>query len=333
MERLRLWVFGHVRLGRQGIALAEEAGDPALYLVVAGSAYAMFVTGALREGVTVFDRAIELADGDPTLGAGISVRCPLAFCVIFKGGLVATMGKLDEARALIEQGMDMARGQADFEVVGWGHMWGTWLAFATGDPEAAHAHAQQSLEIAERIGDAFSRAYAWYWLGLAETMRGRYAQGRDAVERSRTMAGESRTAVEGESTRLGVLADAYRGLGDPERAQQLAREGIDRARAAGAVFGEIVAIRQLARAILASPGEPRYEEVAQALERGLELVRESEALAFEPLLRVELAELARRRGDEETRERELREAQRLFTEMGANGEATRLAGELAPLSS
>jgi hypothetical protein len=40
---------------------------------------------------------------------------------------------------------------------------------------------------------------------------------------------------------------------------------------------------------------------------------------------VELAERARRRGDEEGHHRELREAHRLFTEIGSTGHAERLA--------
>jgi hypothetical protein len=45
-------------------------------------------------------------------------------------------------------------------------------------------------------------------------------------------------------------------------------------------------------------------------------------------VRVELAELARLTGDEEGRQRELREAHRLFTEMGAAAHAARLAPKL-----
>ena len=73
------------------------------------SSYALFVTGELREGVAMLDRAIELADGDPTLAAGIAVGCPLAYCLTFKGGLICGMGQVAEARRLLEQGMAMAR--------------------------------------------------------------------------------------------------------------------------------------------------------------------------------------------------------------------------------
>ena len=41
------------------------------------------------------------------------------------------------------------------------------------------------------------------------------------------------------------------------------------------------------------------------------------------------SQLARQGGQEEERQRELREAHRLFSEIGASGHAERLAGELA----
>jgi hypothetical protein len=108
---------------------------------------------------------------------------------------------------------------------------------------------------------------------------------------------------------------------------------MERARAAGVVPFELLSILSFARAVLASPGEPAYEGAAQALERAMDLVRETGSLWAEPLLRLELAELARRRDDEPRRERELREAQRLFTEMGASGHVAKMAGKLAPLGS
>ena len=202
-----------------------------------------------------------------------------------------------------------------------------------GDAQAAYAHAQASLEIAERIGDAFSRVYAWYWLGLAEGLRGEWERSRDALERSRSLARERRTATDSEGFRLAVLAEAHVGLGELDVAPRLAREGLDTARAAGAGSAEIFATVIFARVAFASQGEVAEEEVAAELERALELALRTEAKALEPLIRAELAELARRRGDDEARERELREAQRIFEQLGASERAASVARELEPLRS
>jgi len=315
------------RRARQGFALAEESGDPALYVAFAPGSYAFLCTGEYREAVAICDRALELADGDPTVGAGINYVCPYAWCHGFKGLILATLGQLEEARHLIEQGRTIAREQGDIEIVGFSHMYSTYLAFITGEPEAALGQAQQALEIAERIGGSFSRAYAWFSLGLAERMRGEWRQAIEALERSLAIAREGRLSVD-EDTRLALLGESYLGLGDLERARALVAEGLEIARAQGNVGSEALASLALARVLLGSASTAARAEIEAALARALELARDTEAKAFEPLVHVELAELARQSGDEEGRERELREAHRLFTEIGASGHAERLELEL-----
>jgi hypothetical protein len=55
----------------------------------------------------------------------------------------------------------------------------------------------------------------------------------------------------------------------------------------------------------------------------------SGAKSYEPFLCVERADLARLNGDEPARQRELREAHRLFTEIGATIRAEEVAKALA----
>ena len=55
-------------------------------------AYAFFLIGEHDEALAVLDRAIELADGDPTVGAGHRRDCPLAYCYVFKGGILCDHG-------------------------------------------------------------------------------------------------------------------------------------------------------------------------------------------------------------------------------------------------
>jgi predicted ATPase len=71
------------------------------------------------------------------------------------------------------------------------------------------------------------------------------------------------------------------------------------------------------------------EAIAKSLERALALVEETGAVALEPFVRVELAELARLRGESEMRNRELDKAQRLFTSIGAPRRAAKIAPEPA----
>ncbi len=70
-------------------------------------------------------------------------------------------------------------------------------------------------------------------------------------------------------------------------------------------------VRQRAEGLSARP------TIEAALECALALVRETGARGLEPQVYLERAELARLSGDEASHQRELREAHRLFLEMGA----------------
>jgi tetratricopeptide (TPR) repeat protein len=125
-----------------------------------------------------------------------------------------------------------------------------------------------------------------------------------------------------------ALGQAYLGLGEAERAANLLRDAVALVRSRGQA-AEAIANVVLARILLASEGLAAREEIESALERASELARNTGMRSVEPMIHVELADLARQNGDEEEREQELREAHRLFTEFGATGHAERLASEFA----
>ena len=143
----------YARLAREAVALAEETGDHMLYVVVASCSYAFFCVGEYQDTVAVCDRAIELADGDPTVGIDIGKRCHYAHCHELKGLSLAALGELEEARALMERGRELARDQGDIEVVGISYQWSSALAHLQGRPAVALAHARHGLESAETRRD------------------------------------------------------------------------------------------------------------------------------------------------------------------------------------
>jgi tetratricopeptide (TPR) repeat protein len=287
--------------------------------------YAVFCSGDYREGVAACDRAIALADGDATMGGGINYTCPYAWCHGFKGLLLIGLGELDEARGLIEQSRRIAREQGDAEIVAYSHLYATYLAYLTGDEDAALADARAALEIAERVGNSFIRAYAWFTLGLAHRMCEQWQTAIDAFERSAAIARDGGTAIEIDSGHP-LLAECYAGLGDVERARALVTQGLATSSGRGHVLNETFGALALVRVLLASD-DASDAEVEAALLRALELVRKTGAKGFEPHVHVEAAELAARRGDSQQRERALREAQRLFREIGAPEQANRLDRE------
>ena len=83
-----------------------------------------------------------------------------------------------------------------------------------------------------------------------------------------------------------------------------------------------------ARAILHARGAFAATEIEAALSDATELIEATNHRLFEPRICLVRAELAAAQGDKAAREGHLREAHRLYTEMGATGHAERVGREL-----
>jgi class 3 adenylate cyclase/tetratricopeptide (TPR) repeat protein len=325
---------GHVEdwaeLGSEALRLAERTGDRGLQLAVRPPpTYALFVLGRLREALATIERGLELAAGDARLGADTLFVSPYAWSIMTRSFLLAYLGRLTDAANGLDSAMQLARDQGDVEVLGYAHANRAWLARETGELESALAHAGQAVDIAERMGNAYARTQAYSCLALAHASRGEWDDAVEAGEQSLAISRERRTGVQFEPWTLATLAEAYLARGDGSRARATAEQAVAIARGNQIQIFEPIALRSLARVLLASEGAGARAEVKAALSRALALAKEMEARSEEPLLHVELGELARLTGDEAGRERELREARRIFAEIGADRYVAALTRELS----
>ena len=186
----------------------------------------------------------------------------------------------------------------------------------------------RAVDTAERKGGSISRVLAFRALGTAHLLNQEWNEAMAALERALEIAREHRTGLHMEASILAGLSSAQLGLGDARRARETAEQAISIAREQGTQEQECEAQLALARALLESEGAKAQRAIEQALARALALIEETEARSYAPLVHEERAALARLLGEAELRERELREAHRLYTEMGATGHAERLAKEL-----
>ncbi len=124
------------------------------------------------------------------------------------------------------------------------------------------------------------------------------------------------------------MAEAHLGAGDAARAREAVDRALTSARQGGWRIEEIRGLLARARVLLAAEGAAAAAEITTTLRDALALVETTEAHAFAPFIHVERAALARLTGDDSARERELREAHRLFAEMGATARADDLARQL-----
>ena len=130
---------------------------------------------------------------------------------------------------------------------------------------------------------------------------------------------------------LAALAEAQLGLGDASRAREVSEQAIEAASQTQIRVAEVRAQLARVRVLLVLDGVERQAKIESTLDRALAIVRSTGARAFEPQVHVERARLAGLLSDAPSRERWLREAHRLFPEMGATGHTERVARELAEL--
>ena len=150
------------------------------------------------------------------------------------------------------------------------------------------------------------------------------------LERALAALRDRRIHVSLEAELLQLLAEAHLGLGQHARARVECGEAIAAALRSGTPLYECDAQLVLARIQLREgASQPEATRgIGAALERAAELIDQTGGESRRPRLEELRAELAHTLGDAASRERHLREAHRLYTEMGATGHAERLAREL-----
>jgi len=310
--------------------LADVTGDTALQVHVGvGLVLSHFPAGRLDEALACAEEALERTRGDPDMGSELFGRSAYIDVLDFKGVVLAALGRLGEAAGDLDRALELARQRGEAESLGTTHALYPFLARYTGDAQGALAHAGHGLEIAERTGNALMRVMALLGLGVGHLLKEEWNEAAAALEEALTVARDRRTALQMEAVMLALLAEAYLGCGNAAGARATAEEAVAVGHRRGTKVYEGEAHLALARVLLRSRGAKAKPKIEDALARALALVEETGARSLEPFVRVELAELARLTGDEASRRRELREAHRLFTEMGAPLQAARLAPEPA----
>jgi class 3 adenylate cyclase/tetratricopeptide (TPR) repeat protein len=280
---------GHVEeygeLGEEVDRLSSEIGDPALRIVsLAVPIYSQFIRGRLGDALALADEAIALGAKDPALGNGITLTCPYAWCLFMRGVILCSMGYLEESASELDRALRVAQEQGDLSTQGWIHSCYVLLARHTGDLETVLSHATQGYEIAERIGDAFSRVWALFYLGFARFMIGEADEAITAIESAIELGREARTGLESEALRIAGLSEALLSAGDHQRALDAAQESVRLARERGNESTLAISHRVLAEALLAGDGPDRVATATEALDQAAAAAEATGARAELPFI-------------------------------------------------
>jgi tetratricopeptide (TPR) repeat protein len=201
------------------------------------------------------------------------------------------------------------------------------LALGRGDGPTAVARFQAAVSMDDRLRSSdVVEAVFRSELGRAYLLNRDWDQAIATFDHVLSTIRERRIARYQEPLALAGLAFARLARGEIEEARSNAEEAIRISQRQGTGAFEPFAQIALAR-ILIALGEPR-ERIEAALSCAAEVIDETGARCERPTLCEVRAELAVAAGDNATRDRELREAHRLYDEMGATGHAERVGREL-----
>jgi class 3 adenylate cyclase/tetratricopeptide (TPR) repeat protein len=311
--------------------IAQECDDKELLTVAQTSAYWLTLVGRLADASALVEQMIESSQSDPNLGRAIFGFCARAWAAMWHGWVLFYMGRLEESRASFEEAGDLSRAYDDVETLGWTYCSYASLAWFSGESGDSLRHAREGAEIAERSGSSISLCLACLSLAFAYLVRAEWDDAQAAAERALEMVREAHTGLQYEPLILSVIADAKLGTGEYAGALEAAEEGVESAQDSKTRVHELHARLSLARAVRASEGAAARDRIADLLAATMDLALECGADSHVPQVHVELAELSRLDGDEQAYERELREARRLFEQIGATGHAAAVANQLAAL--
>ena len=319
----------------EALALCQEAerlgaqiGDGKLRLVLRPSLVAATSeVGRLAEATGLAEDALARARGDPSFAAGPFGYNPYIWLLAFHGTILTSMGRLAEAERDCDEAIRLAREHGEVDVLCWTHPAYVKAAQVTGDTAAAHRHALATVEVAERTGSHFARLRAYHAFGGASVLRGEWGEAVAALEAALAIHRELRTLLLFEASTLARLAEAYLGRGDAARARRAAEEAVAVGRRRGTGVRTCEAHLALGRVLLRAEGVRARDEITATLDAALALVRQTGARLYEPLVRLERAELGRLEADAAGRRRELQEAHALLLALGAAGRAAQVARE------
>jgi tetratricopeptide (TPR) repeat protein len=319
------------RHAEEAARLAELVGDAgAAMAAAAGLALAGYVEGRVLDAISIGKHAVPRLPDDLALGSGYFVVGPAVWLMALTRFLEGWAGRPADGLAGLEWLAGVVRDEPTADMhEGVLRMWATHQAELLGDAPAALANARRVHEIVPSLHNVGLAASGPYCLGIAHGLEGNADEAVRCLERAAALHQEGGGGPPVElltlSSRLGV---AYAELGQSERALDAAARGLALVRALRMPVFVVIALLMQARVFRRTQGAEAREAIEAALAEAEALIESTGIRGWQPFLHVERAELAQLVGDEATRERELREAHRLYTAMGATGHAERLGRQL-----
>jgi len=317
-----------LRYGEEALALAEHLEDPGLKLTNSfGLCRVLLWTGPAQRGLSVAEAGLEVSEAEfertrrpvGSMSYG-QFRSLLSF---YKGVFLCLLGRPQEAEGWLLRAIEFVRKTGDALLVNANATASSLLYATLGDSVRMLSHAREAVQAAERLEAPAYIAEAYNSLGLASLQSGAFRDALAAYERASAV----QEGFEWEPLILSGLAWTHLSLGDGETALKKAREAVDAARRSQRKLAQFAVHHCVAGVLLWTRGLAAREQIESALQGAAQAVAVMGARAYEPLVLIERARLARLSGDESRCRDDVSEAHRLLTEMGSTPRVARLEKE------
>ena len=289
------------RLASEQMALLESIGDPTLTMGLAFVAFLSWVdVGEYGELLRWSQTVVDLAEGDPTKGAGFGVGSPLAIGLAFRGVARWSLGR-PGWRQDLHDAVAMARNSdpATFAlVVTW--TYGAEIVYGVlrADDLALHA-VEEALQTAHRAASDFALMFAENELGLVLLYRDAAADRHRGLELTVQALDILRERIPSLVPVFELLVARERAKrGDRDAAIPVMRQAVDELLQAGRLGYGAWGNGILAEALLECGGERDLDEAQQEFDRLANLRADQDSAMLEITLLRLRALLARARGDD-----------------------------------
>ncbi|WP_448035154.1 ATP-binding protein [Bradyrhizobium liaoningense] len=269
---------------REAAAIAESGPDESVKVTLkAVLCHALRLSGRMSEAlelnVEALNRVHEIVKFDrQTLGFDVNT-----WLVAMRGQTLVMMGRGDEARPYLEKVLKEPEETTDpihFAIPSLAYVD---LAWSEGDVSAAQLHAARALSLATKSGNPYLRVYALASRGLAHLVAGSYPAAIEDLTSALRFARSRKAGLENEARILADLANAHLLKGDRTTSRSLADEAIE---VATSRYTRVPAcLAYIVRAEMFGAGSERQGAEAESdLTRATELIAETGAIIFQPLL-------------------------------------------------
>ncbi|MGB9305528.1 MAG: adenylate/guanylate cyclase domain-containing protein [Mycobacterium sp.] len=308
-------------LASEYVDLLESIGAPPLTVGLLNTAtFAKLEVGEVTEALPLFERVIQLADGDTTMG-NFFFESPLAWAITLRGLARFSLGRSGWRDDLLA-GLAMARevqGMTQAAATTYGYavpvMNGALLPDAT-----AMRHTADSLRTAERSGDDVSLAWARVAHGimLVRVHGGDHASGMDLLAKGRQQAsrhGDLLTVTMADTQ----VAECIARTGDLDAAIEIAGATVRHVFDSGEAFFRGPASTVLVESLLRRGTEQDLREAQTAIDRLATCPSEPGFVLYELALLRLRALLARAHDDEQAYREFVQRYRAMATSLGFDG--------------